>query len=374
VLGELVAGIVLSALPGVSFFRDLGSDPAVDVLARLGAIVLLFDAGLLLRARDVFQVGRSAARVAGIGTAASLVLGWAAASLILPARAPITRAFLAAALASTSVGISARVLKDLGRSQSVEGRTVLGAAVIDDVLGLVVLSVVTGWGRSSATESQPGWNALLLVGKTVVFFVGALIVGHGVAPHMLRLAARLRTRGALVVVGLAFCFFLSWAADAIGLAAILGAFTAGLVLEEAHWSELIRRGDRGLDQEMEPLVAFLVPIFFTLLGIRTNLRAFAEPGALVLAAGLTVAAVFGKLACGAGALRGSNRLAVSFGMMPRGEVGLIIASLGMQLREGGAPVLDAPSYSAIVMMIVVTTLITPIGLKWSFTRGREGDA
>ena len=247
VLGELVAGIVLSALPGVSFFRDLGSDPSVDMLARLGAIVLLFDAGLALSVRDVLRAGGAAARVAVIGTTGSLALGWAVTGLLLPHEAPVTRAFLSAALASTSVGISARVLKDLGRTNSVEGRVVLSAAVIDDVLGLVVLSFVTGWGAPPERIPTGGMASLVLIGKTALFFVGAVVLGSVVAPQMLRVAARIKTRSALVVAGLAFCFFLAWAADAVGLAAIIGAFTAGLVLEEAQWSEFVNRGERGLD-------------------------------------------------------------------------------------------------------------------------------
>lgn len=375
VLGELLAGIVLSALPGVSFFRELGTDASVDMLGRLGAIVLLFDAGLALNVREVLRVGGAAARVAVLGTAVSLALGWLVASWLLPGGATTTRAFLAAALGATSVGISARVLKDIGKTRTIEARTVLSAAVLDDVIGLVVVSLVTGWAGARSPGAERAESPLVLVGKTVAFLGGAIAVGRAIAPRLLAATARIKTRSALVVVGLAFCFLLSWAADAAGLAAIVGAFTAGLVLEEAHWREFIDRGERGLDQEIEPLAAFLAPLFFALLGLRTDLRVFADPGALALAGGLTLAALLGKLACGAGAQRGSNRLAVSFGMMPRGEVSLIIASLGLTLGEAGHPVLDHRAYSALVMMVVLTTLLTPFGLKWSFARaGHEGPA
>jgi len=365
VLGELVAGITLSALPGVSFFRDLGADPSIDMLARLGAVVLLFEAGLALNVRDVLRVGGAAARVAVLGTVGSFALGWGMVAWLLPGAAPATRAFLAGALTATSVGISARVLKDIARTRTVEARTVLGAAVIDDVLGLLVLSLVTGWAASHAPAAESALALLFLVGKTVAFFGGVIFLGQRLVPRLLTLTARLRTRSALVVVGLAFCFLLAWAADAIGLAPIVGAFTAGLVLEEAQWREFLDRGEPGLDQEIEPLSAFLVPLFFALLGIRTDLRAFAEPGTLALALGLTVAAVVGKLACGLGVARGGNRLAVSFGMMPRGEVSLIFASLGLTLG-----VIDHRAYSALVVMVVLTTLATPFGLKWSFARGK----
>ncbi len=368
VLGELCAGMALRLLPGTTFFRDLAADSSVDILARLGALVLLFDAGLALNVRDVLRVGGAAARVAILGTVASFALGLGGVTLVLPGAPAATRAFLAGALTATSVGISARVLKDIGRTRTVEARTVLGAAVIDDVIGLLVLSLVSGWAASQGSAGLHAGGILLLVAKTVVFFGVALTLGPRLVPRLLHATARLQTHRALVVVGLAFCFLLAWAADALGLAPIVGAFTAGLVLEEAHWREFLDRGERGLDQEIEPLNAFLVPLFFALLGLRTDLLVFADPSALALALTLTAAAILGKLACGLGAARGSSRLAISFGMMPRGEVSLVFASLGVSLAVAGPPVLDHRAYSALVMMVVLTTLVTPLGLKWSFAR------
>lgn len=374
VLGELVAGMALRAVPGTSFFRDMGTDPAIDMLARLGALVLLFDAGLSLSVRDVVRVGAASARVALLGTVTSFALGLVLLALLQPGASAATRAFLAGALTATSVGVGARVLKDVGRSRSVEARTILGAAVIDDVIGLLVLSLVTGWATSTGASGWSGGALLLLLGKTAAFFGVALALGPRLVPRLLRAVARLQTRSALVVVGLAFCFFLAWLSDVIGLASIVGAFTAGLVLEEAHWREFLDRGERGLDQEIEPLNAFLVPLFFALLGVRTDLGVAVQPAALALALGLTAAAVLGKLACGLGASRGSNRLAVAFGMMPRGEVTLVFASLGLSLTRDGAPVLDRRAYSALVLVVVLTTLLTPIGLKWSFERARGAGA
>ena len=316
--------------------RYLGADPAVDILARLGALVLLFDAGLALNVRDVLRVGGAAARVALLGTVASFALGLGGVALVLPDAPAPTRAFLAGALTATSVGISARVLKDIGRTRTIEARTVLGAAVIDDVIGLLVLSLVSGWATAQGSAGLRAGGLVLLLGKTALFFGVALSLGPRLVPRLLHASARLQTHRALVVVGLAFCLLLAWAADALGLAPIVGAFTAGLVLEEAHWREFLDRGERGLDQEIEPLNAFLVPLFFALLGLRTDLLVFADPSALALAVGLTAAAILGKLACGLGAARGSSRLAVSFGMMPRGEVSLVFASLGVS-RRGRPP-------------------------------------
>ena len=365
VLGEVLAGVLLGAIPGTHFFRDLATDPGVDMLARIGALVLLFEVGVAMTVREVAKVGAAAARVAVIGTVASFALGWGVARWLLPSWSAGARAFLAAAITATSVGISARVLKDMNQTKSVEARTSIGAAVVDDVLALIVLSLVTGWVASSSPSSATLVSIGILVGKTIAFFVGAILVGKYLAPRLFDFASRLRTRGALVVVGLVYCFLFSWASDLIGLAPIVGAFTAGLTLEDPHWARFVERGERPLDQELEPISAFLVPLFFALLGLRTDVGVLVRPGTLALAGALSAAAILGKLACGLGAPKGSNRLAVSFAMMPRGEVTLIYASLGGTIAAG-AQVLDARGYSALVVVVVVTTLATPAALQWSF--------
>jgi Kef-type K+ transport system membrane component KefB len=367
VLGELLAGVALRAVPGTAFVQELAADPAVDILARLGALLLLFDAGLALAVRDVLRVGAAATRVALIGTIASLALGFGVATWLLPAAPASTRAFLAGALSATSVGVGARVLKDLGKSRTIEARTILGASVIDDVLGLIVLSLVVGWASRGASGAS-GMALVGLLARTAGFFGLALAFGPWLMARLFHGVARLRTRGALIVAGLTCCFALAWVADAIGLAPIVGAFTAGLVLEEVHWRDFTARGERGLSEEVEPLGAMLVPLFFVVLGARTDVRTFAEPRVLVLALALTAAAVLGKLACGLGASRGTNRLAVAFGMMPRGEVTLVFAGLGLTLGPPGATVLDRDAYAALVAMVVATTLLTPLGLSRSFAR------
>jgi Kef-type K+ transport system membrane component KefB len=172
-----------------------------------------------------------------------------------------------------------------------------------------------------------------------------------------------------LVVGLAFCFLLSWLASLIELAPIVGAFAAGLILEPVHFRAFKERGERELEELIHPISAFLVPIFFVLMGMRTDLRAFGEPGVLGLAAALTVAAVIGKQACSLGVIdRDVDRLTVGFGMIPRGEVGLIFASIGLGLVVSGERIVDASTYSAIVVMVIVTTMATPPALKWSLRR------
>ena len=176
------------------------------------------------------------------------------------------------------MGITARVLKDLGKSQTNEARIILGAAVIDDVLGLVILAVVVGV-IAAADAGQPlsyGDFAITL-GKAAGFLIGALVLGLWLSPRMFKVASRLRASGVLLAVSLAFCFLLSYLSSAIGLAPIVGAFAAGLILEQTHYEELATREHRTLEQLISPIAQFLVPIFFVLMGARTDLASFAKP-------------------------------------------------------------------------------------------------
>jgi Kef-type K+ transport system membrane component KefB len=372
VLGELVAGLVLGNLDlvGVRLLEGIGTDPAVDLLARLGVILLLFEVGLESTVRQMLSVGWSALLVAALGVATPMALGFLVGAWLLPDAGLVTHAFIGATLSATSVGITARVMQDLGAGQSSEARIILGAAVIDDVLGLLLLSVVTGMAVAAAAGTGVAAGTILhTVGESLAFLVGSLLLGLWLAPRLFRRAAGFRTRGMLLAVGLALCFLFSWAADAVGLAAIVGAFAAGLVLEEVHYRDFTDRGEHGLEVLVAPIVGFLSPVFFVVMGLRTDLRAFARPGAIALAVALTVAAVLGKQACAAGVLgRGTDRLTVGLGMIPRGEVGLIFASIGQQLLIGGVPVVSADTFAALVMMVIVTTLVTPPLLAWRIRR------
>ena len=269
---------------------------------------------------------------------------------------------------------SPRVLTDIGRADTDEGRIILGAAVIDDVQGLVILAVVSGIlaaANQGSTLSYTGIGVVIL--KASAFLVGAIALGMHLSPRVFALASRLNASGVLIAVGLSFCFVLAWLADLIGLAPIVGAFAAGLVLERVHVRDFTARGDRELEELIEPIASFLVPVFFVVMGLRTDLRAFVDPSALGLAAALTVAAIVGKQMCAFGVLgAGLNRLAVGIGMIPRGEVGLIFANLGMTLTVAGRPVVSQAVFSAIVVMVVVTTVVTPPALKWAFQRARLG--
>jgi Kef-type K+ transport system membrane component KefB len=282
-------------------------------------------------------------------------------------------AFLGATLSATSVGITARVLKDLGKSQTQEARIILGAAVIDDVLGLVILAVVTGMIAAADRGGAISYGTIaLIVIKAVVFLVASLAIGVRFSPRLFRLAARLQARGVLLALGLAFCFLLAWLASALGLAPIVGAFAAGLILEDVHYKEFTDRGEHGLEELIAPISSFLAPVFFVVMGLRTDLAVFADLRVLGLAGALTVAAVLGKQVCSLGVVgKGVDRLSVGLGMIPRGEVGLIFANVGATLTLGGQPVVSHEEFSAVVVMVIVTTMFTPPALKWSLGRERR---
>ena len=368
VLGELLGGVLLGNVPlfGHSLMERLKSDPTLDMLGRIGALILLFEVGLESTVAQMLRVGWSSLLVATVGVIGPFVLGYGVASWLLPGASAYEHAFLGTVLCATSVGITARVFKDLGRVQTQEARIVLGAAVIDDVLGLLVLAVVASV-ASAADRGQTlsGVGIAISVSKAVVFVVGAIALGILLSRRLFRVAARLRARGVLIAVGLAFCFVLSWLADEVGLAPIVGAFAAGLVLEEVHSKEFTGRGERALDQLVEPIAHFLVPIFFVLMGVRTDVMALANAQLLGLAAALTLAAIVGKQICGLAVLeKGLDRVFVGLGMIPRGEVGLVVASIGREMSVRGEPMIDSATFSASVIMVMVTTLITPPLLKW----------
>ncbi len=365
VLGELLGGVLLGSIP-VPFFVALRTDPSLDMLARLGVLILLFQVGLDSTVRDVMRVGAASVAVAVLGTVGTLLLGLGAATLVLPHASTLLRLFLAAALTATSIGISARVLKDAGAGRRREALTILGASVIDDVLALVVLAVISGavTGVTAGREAT-ALGVTWLATKALLFLAGATLAGVKLSPLLFRITARLRSDGALVATGLAFCFVLAWTSDAIGLAPIVGAFTAGLILEDSHTARFVARGEPSLTDRMEPISSWLVPIFFVLMGTRADFGAIAHPETLLLTGVLAVAAIAGKLACALGAPRGSDRIAVALGMLPRGEVSLVFANLGLSMG-----LLDPGQYSALVAVVVLTTLVTPGLLRWRLARPR----
>jgi Na+:H+ antiporter len=372
VLGELVFGIVLGnlSLLGIGFFERFEHDVTLDMLARLGVVILLFEIGLESTVRDMMKVGMVSLLVAVLGVITPFFLGWGVGALLLPDRSIYVHVFLGATLTATSVGITARVLMDLSHSQAPEARVILGAAVIDDVLGLIVLAVVSALIAAADRGAAASYGAIAWVSvKGFVFLFVALALGVRVSPRMFRVAFCLRGRGVLLAASLAFCFLLAWLASVVGLAPIVGAYAAGLVLEDVHYSDFVSRGEVQLEELVRPVSQFLVPVFFVLMGMRVELSVFARPEVLLLAGAITLAAVLGKQACALGTLQsGLDRLTVGLGMIPRGEVGLIFASVGHSMILHGTRVIDDAILSAIVIMVVVTTLMTPPALRWSLGR------
>src|SRR5438477_2030267 len=373
VLGELVVGVLVGNLPllGVTVFQFITANATIGVVAQLGAVILLFEVGLESTVRDMMQVGLRSLVVAALGVITPWALGWWVGALLMPEHSVYVHVFLGAALTATSVGITARVLKDLGHAQSPEARIILGAAVIDDVLGLVVLAVVAAIIAAANSGADLSYGALALVlGKALVFLFGALSLGVVLSPRLFSFATRLRGSGMLLATALVFCFMLAWLASVIGLAPIVGAYAAGLILEDLHYRELEAKEDRQLEDLVRPISSFLVPVFFVLMGMRVDLSTFMRPEILGLAAMLTAAAIIGKQACALGTLGSTlDSLSIGIGMIPRGEVGLIFANIGLTLVVHGQPVVDAAIFSAVVIMVMLTTLITPPALKWSLARG-----
>jgi Na+:H+ antiporter len=374
VLGELLFGMVLGnlGLVGYGGFQFLATDPGLEILAQLGVILLLFQVGLESNVKEMMSVGASSLLVAVLGVVAPFLLGWGISAWLLPQEETLTHVFIGATLCATSVGITARVLKDLGKISTRESKIILGAAVIDDVLGLVILSVVAGTIHAANTGGNlEAIDALVIIGKAIAFLVGALLVGGWLSRHVFRLASNLRIQGLLLALSLGACFLLSYLADRIGLATIVGAFAAGLILDGVVYQNLGRDTTKHTIEELiHPIAGFLVPVFFVLMGTRVDLSTFGHVEVLGFAALLSLAAILGKMICAAGVLeRGLDRLSVAVGMVPRGEVGLIFAGIGAQLVLHGRQVIAPRVFAAVVVMVVVTTLITPPALKVTLAQG-----
>ena len=345
VVGEILAGVVI----GPAVFGLVGSTQALEVLAELGVILLLLDVGLELSLGDLASVGRSSLGVAVIGVVLPMAAGLGVGAAF--GYDGDIALFLGAALAATSVGITARVFSDLGALTRVEARTVLGAAVADDVMGLVILTIVV---RLVTAESISLWEVGGVVAIALVFLVLAVTLGTRVGPRLLEGVQRYaRSPGTFVAIALAFALAFSLLAEQADLAPIVGAFAAGVALSGSGPAERVRR-------ELKPVGHLFIPVFFLQIGVNADLDVFTKPSLLGLAGALLGVAIIGKVLAGAGLLgTGGDKLLVGLGMLPRGEVGLIFASIG--LTQG---VLDKDLYGALVIVVLGTTLLAPPLLRW----------
>ncbi|MEE9492013.1 MAG: cation:proton antiporter [Gammaproteobacteria bacterium] len=357
--GNTSSNHIASLLQGPHGTELLHVVDAVDVFSRYGIIFLLFLVGLDSSVEEMRKVGTDSTRVAIVGVVLPFLLGLAATRLFLPDLSINSALFIAATLVATSVGITARVLNDLGKSTSQEAKIILGAAVIDDILGLLILAIVSGIIVSGSIDfAHMGLTVLI----AVMFLGGAIFFGPYILRFIIGLFRKFDLIEAKMFVSYMFVMTLAWTANLAGLAAIIGAFTAGLILHDAyfsHWGEY-KKHEYSIRDLIMPLEVILVPIFFVLMGIQVKLETFFNFESVLIAAVLLIVAVIGKLACGLAARKHVDRWTIGIGMMPRGEVGLIFAAIGSSLE-----VIDDALFSAIVMMVIVTTLATPILLKLS---------
>lgn len=362
VFGKELGQQVVSILSGPSGPEMFQVAHAVDVFSRYGVIFLLFLVGLETSLHELREVGSESIRVAIIGVAMPFLFGFAAARLLMPELSLNVDLFVAATLGATSIGISARVLRDLNQLRSHEARVILGAAVIDDVLGLIMLAVVSSIIVSGGLEIV---NLSGIVILAFIFIFSSFFIGPYLLRNTIALLKRFDIVEAKLFVSFLFVMILAWLANFVGLAPIVGAFAAGVILHDAYftkWGDAEQQRVRIKDL-IAPLEAILVPIFFVLMGVQVKLESFFNTQVVMLALGLLVAAIGGKIISGWGAKPNSNRLAIGLGMMPRGEVGLIFAAIGKSLG-----VINDELFSAVVLMVIVTTLIAPPLLKLTLAK------
>ncbi len=364
VLGELLAGVVLGSsmlgvIPAAGQLHDV-----IGLLAEIGVIIVLFEIGLETDLREMFRVGGAAVAVAMVGVIAPFLLGYGTWTL-LTGDAGTVAIFVGATLTATSVGITSRVLTDLGQMSTREARVILGAAIVDDVLGLVILAIVSGLAAGAALSAP---SIVLKFVIAVGFLVAAVVLGRWFAPRVFSVIERMQVRGVLFVSAFAFVLALSALAGSVGSALIIGAFAAGLILSETNQFDLITKN-------IHPLSDIFAPIFFVYVGSSVNVALLNPassqfaPATLTIAGVLLVVAIIGKLASGYVVGWGReklNHLAIGVGMVPRGEVGLIFAHVGL---DNG--VVDANGFNALVIVVMLTTFIAPPLLKILFRRSAE---
>ncbi|MEB3230771.1 MAG: cation:proton antiporter [Leptolyngbyaceae bacterium] len=387
VLGELVGGVVVGvSVLRLIIFPEGGGDESqsliigflqttaglqpesslqvfdslsevLSVLSELGVIILLFEIGLESDLKELIRVGPQAAVVAVVGVVVPFALGTA--GLIAFFGTPtIPAVFAGAALTATSIGITAKVLAEIQQLNSKEGQIIIGAAVLDDVLGIVVLAVVASLAKTGEIDIA---NVLYLIAGAAIFLVGAIFLGRLLSPYFVNLIKQMNTRGHLILSALIFAFALSYIAAVIQLEAILGAFAAGLILAETEKAE-------ELEEQIIPIADILVPVFFVTVGARTDLSVLnpidpANRSGLIMAAFLVVIAIVGKLVTGFTVFGKEkvNRVAIGVGMIPRGEVGLVFAGVG-----SASGVLSESLEAAIIVMVIMTTFLAPPFLRVAF--------
>ena len=379
VLGELVAGIILggSVLAVVPSVAGMAGYDTFHLLAEVGVAILLFEIGLETDLKDLIKVGFTSMLVAIVGVIVPFALGFASILVfekygmlgnVDPNFTILIAITVGATLTATSVGITARVLSDMNRLQSGEAKIILGAAVIDDILGLIILGVVSGLIESSESGIGVSVSAAsvgIIFLKAFGFLFAAIIIGNLISKRLFNLVEKMRVRGVLLLSALSFAFIFAFLASLVGLAPIVGAFAAGLVLANTNQF-------KSIEERLKPVSDFFTPIFFIMVGAAVDVSVFnpfvkENIPILLIALTLFIVAVVGKLVSGFAVLqKGIKKSVVGVGMIPRGEVGLIFAQVGLTYG-----IFTSELFSAVTVMVMLTTFIAPPLLKIMFARGGD---
>ncbi|GAB4140696.1 MAG: cation:proton antiporter [Patescibacteria group bacterium] len=386
VLGELMVGVILGNLTliGIDIFEPIKKDFIIFFLSQLGVIILLFQIGLESEIAKMKKVGLKSLLVAIVGVSVSFIIGtYIIGPLLLPDSNSNAHFFLGATITATSVGITARVFQDLGKLQIKESQIVLGAAVIDDILSLIILAIAIA--LATAGTIGPG-TIIIIATKAIIFLIGSIVLGQLIEKHTNKFFAKIHSGvGMKFTIIISFGLIFSFLAQKMGLAPIIGAFAAGLILDPVHFhyfkdkkivediknviknykekdkKELTKvietHSHRELEDLIEPIGLFLIPIFFVLIGMNVKLSEILNFSVLGTALILTFFAFIGKLSAGLVAGKGVNKLIIGLGMVPRGEVELIFAMTGKNLG-----LITNQAFSVIVVMVILTTILTPIFL------------
>lgn len=372
VLGELVLGMILAVLGHYHIWQweNVVNNEIIKWIAELGSILLLFEIGLESDIKGLTSVGKHGVIAAILGVVVPFAMGFVLCLLMFKQENYNLALFLGATLAATSTGISVRVFKDLGILQNKACQIVLTASIIDDVMGLIILSIVSALVMAGGISFGTVGGILLNV---IMFFLVAILVAKRITPWLIKFFLRISNEESMVMVILiAFAMLWAWAADMIGLAAIIGSFTAGLMLDQKFFNHVFARKTRSIEVEnhlielVKPLNYILVPFFFVYAGMQVDIIAVASWNTLLLGLLISVVAIIGKIICGIFLPKDINRWIVGVGMIPRGEIGLIFAMAGRQLGIFGQEV-----FAGILIMVVVTSIITPILLQALVKQGNR---
>lgn len=373
VLGELIAGIILggsllAVVPSVA--GQVGYD-TFHLLAEIGVCILLFEIGLETDLGDLIKVGPTSTMVAIVGVVAPFVLGFVSVIMFQkfgilnadPAIVTIIAITVGATLTATSVGITARVLSDMNKLNTGEAKIILGAAVIDDILGLIILGVVSGLIEAFRAGSEGGISltgVITITFKAFGFLFLSIFIGNLISKHVFNFIDKLRVRGVLFLLAVAFALFYSYLASVVGLAPIVGAFAAGLVLRRINQFKIV-------EENLRPVSDFFTPIFFVMIGAAVDISVFnpfvdGNTNVMLIALILFIVAVIGKYISGYAVFKkGVNKMVIGIGMIPRGEVGLIFAQVGLNYG-----VFNSKLFSAVTVMVMLTTFIAPPLLQIAF--------